>query len=226
MSENKVLSVRKKTFRFYCQVSGNNLHIYLKQNAVELHTTIQRSELFLIFFLKLLKDNCDIDGIFMGIQHAPFDRQIVDTRLLYYRPQTKLQKGYVFTPVSHSIHRRGFWGMSAPVHAGIHPRADTPPGQTPPSRHPPGRHPQQTATAADGTHPTGIHSCYFSIVATYFLTIMSYFVKRVHLFVTLSLVSTMLPPSTSKLRVYCLSPDKRMRLLKWKLILAFVLSGL
>ena len=28
---------------------------------------------------------------------------------------------------------------------------DTPPGQTPP--------PQQTATAADGTHPTGMHSC-------------------------------------------------------------------
>ena len=33
------------------------------------------------------------------------------------------------------------------------PRQDTHlPGQTPP--------PQQTATAADGTHPTGMHSCY------------------------------------------------------------------
>ena len=40
-----------------------------------------------------------------------------------------------------------------------------PPGRHPPGRHPPGRHPprqtpQQTATAADSTHPTGMHSCY------------------------------------------------------------------
>ena len=27
-------------------------------------------------------------------------------------------------------------------------------------RHPLGRHPQETATAADGIHPTGMHSCY------------------------------------------------------------------
>ena len=39
---------------------------------------------------------------------------------------------------------------------------DTP---TPLDRHPPGRppflgrHPTQMATAADGTHPTGMHSC-------------------------------------------------------------------
>ena len=26
-------------------------------------------------------------------------------------------------------------------------------------RHPPGRHPPKTATAVDGTHPTGMHSC-------------------------------------------------------------------
>ena len=46
--------------------------------------------------------------------------------------------------------------VSASVHAGIHtqpwadttPQAHTPPGQTPP-----------TATAADGTHPTGMLSC-------------------------------------------------------------------
>ena len=42
-------------------------------------------------------------------------------------------------------------------------RQAPPPGQTspPPGRHPPGRHlPQETANAADGTHPTGMHSCY------------------------------------------------------------------
>ena len=49
--------------------------------------------------------------------------------------------------------------------ADTHPRqtppwADTPPGQTPPwADTPPGRHPQETATAAEGTHPTGMQSC-------------------------------------------------------------------
>ena len=59
-----------------------------------------------------------------------------------------------------------------PVHAGIHPLGRHPPGRHPPSRHthtqadtalgrhlPPGRHPPLVATAADGTHPTGMHSC-------------------------------------------------------------------
>ena len=43
----------------------------------------------------------------------------------------------------------------------------TPPGQTPPTsrrpptgRHPPAASPPGTATAADGTHPTRMHSCY------------------------------------------------------------------
>ena len=86
-----------------------------------------------------------------------------------YRPQRSCE-GYVFTPVCHSVHR----GDSASVHAGIPhlPRADPrdqaipSPEQTPPTRHPPGadtpgtRHPhQRMATVADGTHPTGMHSC-------------------------------------------------------------------
>ena len=51
----------------------------------------------------------------------------------FYRPQTKLRKGNVFTPVCQSFCSQG---VSASVHAGIHPRADGPgqtsPGQTPP----------------------------------------------------------------------------------------------
>ena len=56
--------------------------------------------------------------------------------------------------------------MSALVHAGIpHPLEQTPPrsrhppeADTPP---PPGADPlPETATAADGTHPTGMHSCF------------------------------------------------------------------
>ena len=67
----------------------------------------------------------------------------------FYRPQTKLRKGNVFTPVCQLFCSRG--EVSASVHAGIPPWAGTPPL----GRHPP----VQTATAADGTHPTGMHSC-------------------------------------------------------------------
>ena len=54
--------------------------------------------------------------------------------------------------VKNSVHR----GVIYP--AGRHPpKADTPHEQTP---HPMGRHPpSETATAADGTHPTLMHSC-------------------------------------------------------------------
>ena len=85
-----------------------------------------------------------------------------------YRPQTKFAKVmFLHLSVSHSVHRGG----SASVHTGIpphtHPRSRHPPGaDTPPpprTRHPPqSRLPlpgAETATAADGTHPTGMHSC-------------------------------------------------------------------
>ena len=42
------------------------------------------------------------------------------------------------------------------------PLADTPLGRHPLGKHPPGRHPYpppQTTTAADSTHPIGMHSC-------------------------------------------------------------------
>ena len=88
-----------------------------------------------------------------------------------------------------SVHGGGWGGVgvSASVHAGIphpptprdqvHPWEQTPPGadtpleQTPPgSRHPPGADtpsPRDTATAADGTHPTGMHSCLKRLCLTY-----------------------------------------------------------
>ena len=46
----------------------------------------------------------------------------------------------------------------------------TPLGRHPPGQiHPPGRHPQQTATAADGKHPTGMHSCFHNVFNNTFL---------------------------------------------------------
>ena len=54
-------------------------------------------------------------------------------------------------------------GGPASVHAGIHtPPKNPPQGKPPGSRHPPEQTtppPRETATAADGTHPTGMHSC-------------------------------------------------------------------
>ena len=59
-------------------------------------------------------------------------------------------------------------GVSASVHAGIHPPGtDTPQEQTSPeeqmpptgSRHPPGRQTAAYGQRAAGTHPTGMHSC-------------------------------------------------------------------
>ena len=64
---------------------------------------------------------------------------------------------FLHLSVSYSIHG----GVSAPVHAGIH----TPPGQTPP---------WQTATAADGMHPTGM----YYVVMLYFYRLQTKFGAR------------------------------------------------
>ena len=77
---------------------------------------------------------------------------------------------FLHLSVSYSVR----WGVSVPVHASIHPpQADSLPGQTPPWQTPPlGRHPRtdippEMATAADGTHPTGMHSCQSMYLHTY-----------------------------------------------------------
>ena len=88
----------------------------------------------------------------------------------------KLLKGNVFTPVCQSFCSQAGGGVPAPVHGWIH----QPPGQTPSplARHPPpahtilGRHhpPDRTATAADSTHPTGMHSCW-----VYYLILIAFY---------------------------------------------------
>ena len=88
---------------------------------------------------------------------------------------------FLHLSVSHSVHReRGCladtpWAdtprQTAPGQTppGTHTPQQTPPGQTPPWADTPQADPwadtpppaPQTATAADGTHPTGVHSCFF-----------------------------------------------------------------
>ena len=67
-----------------------------------------------------------------------------------YRPATVIAERLFYTPVCHSVHRG--WCV-------LHPPRQTPPGKTPPrqNHHPPR---PETATASDGTHPTGAHSCF------------------------------------------------------------------
>ena len=92
-----------------------------------------------------------------------------------------LPQGNVFTPVCHSVHRGAVclsagWDTHIPwadPPGQTPPWADTPwvdtpwadtpwadtPGQTPPWAHLPARRPLGRYTPADGTHPTGMHSC-------------------------------------------------------------------
>ena len=80
-------------------------------------------------------------------------------RLMYiYGPQRSCGK-VMFSQacVKNSAHRGE---VSAAVHAGIHtPVARYPLARHPLVRHPPADTPLPAATAADGTHPNGMHSC-------------------------------------------------------------------
>ena len=76
-----------------------------------------------------------------------------------------------FTPVCHSVHR----GADTPQadnpmgrYPDAHPRVDAPRAGTHLGRHPQADTPQQTATAPDGTHPTGVHSCFNGIFVLIF----------------------------------------------------------
>ena len=93
-------------------------------------------------------------------------RPAISRDLLFLPSLTKLRQGNIFRSVCQEFCPGG---LLASVHAGIHhphPLGSHPAGQTPLGRHPPGRHPwadtrpQQMSTAADGTHRTGMHSCY------------------------------------------------------------------
>ena len=77
--------------------------------------------------------------------------------LINYRRQTKLRKGNAFTPVCQSFCSQG---------GGVHPSMQTPPRQTHPPRAETSTH---MATAADGTHPTGMHSCLTSVAGKFLI---------------------------------------------------------
>ena len=69
----------------------------------------------------------------------------------FYRPQTKLRESYDFTRVCDSVHR----GV-ADTPTGRHPY---PPAQCMLGYNPPAQCMLEYGKQADGTHPTGMHSC-------------------------------------------------------------------
>ena len=95
--------------------------------------------------------------------HVVFDIQV----LHFYRPQTKLRKGNVFTGVCDSVHRGGVpgpegvwsWGVPAPGGHLLLGRGCLVWGGGAWSEGVPSGDPPGTATAVGGTHPTGMHSC-------------------------------------------------------------------
>ena len=72
-----------------------------------------------------------------------------------YRPLTKFREGYVFTGVCDSVHRGGgAWSRGAGLVPG-----GTCSGVVPSPGGGAWWRPPRMATAAGGTHPTGMHSC-------------------------------------------------------------------
>ena len=74
-----------------------------------------------------------------AVRHHP-------AQLCWDTPPAQCMLGY--TPGRHPL------GQTAPPQ-----QTPPPPVRTPPSRHLPGQTPPPMATAADGIHPTGMHSC-------------------------------------------------------------------
>ena len=79
---------------------------------------------------------------------------ITRKQVVYYRPQTKLREGNVFTGVCDSVHQ----GMPASGRL-FAPGRDVCSRRSAWFRGVPGGDPPGTAAAAEGTHPSGMHSC-------------------------------------------------------------------
>ena len=86
----------------------------------------------------LMRNGGDIRETFHVIK---LDKRILSGNLSSLPSTTLLGQGNVFTPVCHSVHM-------GDIPLGRYPRANTLPT------------PSETATAANGSHPTGMHSCF------------------------------------------------------------------
>ena len=158
-------------WQIVCNVSGGGEELMDDANEAEPFITVTRNtttvlhsnydnlvvtEVNLLPSCKATTEMCD--GSNVGHLRSHEFRQ--NFHLLgHYRPQ--LRKGYAFTGVCHSVHDGG-------VYLSMH-RADISQHALGADTSPLGRHipactgadtPPPTATAADRTHPTGMHSCW------------------------------------------------------------------
>ena len=81
----------------------------------------------------------------------------------FYRSQTKLREGNVFTPVCHSVYMGGL-----PSHNAMGLAYPPPPNRTPRNQTPPRQDTDNTTRygqQAGGTHPTGMHTCLSEFLA-------------------------------------------------------------
>ena len=94
---------------------------------------------------------------------------------------TGLGQGNIFTPVCHSVHEGGGKylgryppGPGTPSGQVYHPRTRYTPRQV----HPPGAvHARRYGQQAGGTHPTGMHSCYYYFLASLSRQLVNYLVE-------------------------------------------------
>ena len=103
----------------------------------------------------------------MGIQRIFDSSERILSNFLYYHSQRSCGK-VIFSQASVILSTWGGCVWQTPPARADTPRetllGQTPPGQTPPGRHLPGQTPPlPAATAEDGTHPTGMHSCFYAV---------------------------------------------------------------
>ena len=90
----------------------------------------------------------------------------MDIKVPFYRLQ-RICEGYVFTCVCLSTGG----GLPQCILGYRPPGAGTPQNRHPPEQATPSK---QTATVADGTHPTGMHSCFHNIIACTYKSTCAY----------------------------------------------------
>ena len=161
-----VFSVNLLNIKFMSEYDNSFLYMCRMVVITERSFTsldFQRQLLFFNLFEFTLFEPCLF--IYVGIllitsegSQYSFDKKFSEfphtfEELHYYRPQTKFGARRIFAPVCHSVHKGGgTWAGTPPWQ--VHPRAGHPPGQV---------HPLGYGQQAGGTHPTGMHSCFFHI---------------------------------------------------------------
>ena len=99
----------------------------------------------------------------LSVVHIPHEDST--GHIIFTARKRSLGQGNIFTPVCHSVHRGGgAWSGGVPCPRGcLLLGVCLLPGAACSRRGVPGGDPPRTATAAGGTHSTGMHSCWIGM---------------------------------------------------------------